>query len=332
MRVYYFKEDIRNVTEYYYGIILKALRQKGAEQIMMDRCNLSTARQIPKKDYILATSLKAFIILYVTGHRNFIYWYQGITPEENFLMFKKKWRFYIYSVLEKLSLKTVKYKIGVSKYLFEHFEKKYNIIIDYDTVFVMPCFNSELNKESFFSKGKYETNTFCYAGGTQAWQGFDQIIKIYSEIEKRRSDVFLKIFSKDLVSARQAVQKAQITNYSIDCLAQDEMDNALADCKFGFIIREDNNINNVATPTKLGTYMANGVIPVYSSTINSFKDLARDYKYLCCVDNNSDVIESISQMMDTQIEPVKVYEEYKKVFDYYYNKDQYVKDLVLFFK
>lgn len=332
MTVYFFKEDIRNVTEYYYGIILKALSQKGAEQIVMDSCNFSTARKIPNKDYILATSLKAFIILYVTGHRNFIYWYQGITPEENFLMFKKKWRFYVYSVLEKLSLKTVKYKIGVSKYLFEHYEKKYGIKIDYDSVFIMPCFNSELNKESFYTERKYEKNTFCYAGGTQAWQGFDKIIDIYKELEKKRNNVFLKIFSKDLDSAKAAIEKARIKNYSVDCVSQDEIDKALADCKFGFIIREDNIINNVATPTKLGTYMANGVIPVYSSTINSFKDLARDYKYLCCVDNNSDVIESITQMMDTQIEPDKVYEEYKKVFDYYYNKDQYVKDLVLFLK
>lgn len=327
MTVYYFKEDCRNVTEYYYNIILDALKQRGVECKVLDKCDFKTARTISKDDYVLATTLKSFIILYVLGRRNFIYWYQGITPEEVFLMSGQKWKFYVNSFIEKLSLKTIKYKIGVSNYLFEHFEKKYKIKIDRNTVFIMPCFNSELNEKSFSFPGKYEKNVFCYAGGTQAWQGFDEILRIYADLENKRDDVFLKIYSKDIDSAKRMIEEANIMHYSINCVPQSEMDNALADCKFGFIIREDSIINNVATPTKLGTYLANGVIPIYSSTVHSFRDLANSYKYLCCVENGASVANQIIAFMEKTFNAEEIYKEYKHLFADYYNKEKYVREL-----
>lgn len=330
MTVFYFKADFRNVTEYYYNVILSALHKRGLNCIMLEKCDLKTALSIPKEDYVLATTLKSFLLLYLVGRRNFIYWYQGITPEEVFLMSGQKWKYYVNSYIEKLSLKIVKYKIGVSKYLFEHFENKYKMKIDGKTVFIMPCFNSEINEESFKTPGKYEKNIFCYAGGTQVWQGFDKILQIYAEIEKKREDVFLKVYSKDIESAKRMIDIAKLKHYSVDCVPQSKMNQALADCKFGFIIRDDNIINNVATPTKLGTYLANGVIPIFSSTIHSFSDLAHDYKYLCCV-NNDDVVERIDEMLNQEINRKKVEEEYKEIFSTYYNPETYIAKLESFF-
>ncbi len=330
MKVYYFKEDLRNVTEFYYNIILDALRKTNADCIMLDSCSIGSVRGIAKDAYVLATTLKSFAILYITGHRNFIYWYQGITPEEVCLMTGSKLRFKVYSFLEKLSLKTVKYKIGVSKYLFEHFEEKYKMQIDRTSVFIMPCFNSELNEDSFNAIGKYDKNVFCYAGGVQAWQGFDAILKIYSEIESKRNDVYLKIYSKEIDKAKVLIDEARIRNYSVDCVSQSEMDKALADCKFGFIIREDSIINNVATPTKLGTYLANGVIPIFSSTVMSFRDLSTRYNYLCCVDNNFNVADQIIAFMNNSFEGEKISKEYKRIFEDYFNRESYVQGLASF--
>lgn len=330
MTVYYFKEDCRNVTEYYYNVILDALKKRGVDCKVLDKCDFQTARLISKSDYVLVTTLKSFIILYLSGKKNFIYWYQGITPEEVYLMSGQKWKYYVNSFIEKLSLKTIKYKIGVSKYLFEHFEEKYKVKIDWNTVFIMPCFNSELNENSFKTQGKYEKNIFCYAGGTQAWQGFDEILRIYAEIEKKRDDVFLKIYSKDIAAAKLMIEAAKLKHYSVDCVPQSEMDKALSDCKFGFIIREDNIINNVATPTKLGTYMANGVIPIFSSTVHSFRDLSDDYKYLCCVENGPEVADQITAFMENTFDAQDIYKEFERLFTDYYNKERYVSKLKSF--
>lgn len=331
MTVYYFKEDCRNVTEYYYNIILDALKKKGVKCEVLDKCTFKTVKNIHKKDYVLATTLKAFLILYITGVRNFIYWYQGITPEENYLMLQSKRRYYLYSYLEKLSLKVVRYKIGVSTFLFKHFEDKYNLKIDYNTVFIMPCFNSQLNEESFKTPGKYEKNTFCYAGGTQAWQGFDKILEIYKGLEQSRDDVFLKIYSKDIDVAKRLIEKSNIKHYSVDCVPQSQMDSALADCKFGFIIREDDIINNVATPTKLGTYLANGVIPIFSDTIYSFRELAGKYKYLGCISNEANPVVQIAKLMDEKLQCDMILQAYKEIFGTYYNKEKYITEMTVFF-
>lgn len=331
MIVYYFKEDCRNVTEYYYNIILDALKQRGVECKVLDKCDFKTARTISKDDYVLATTLKSFIILYVLGRRNIIYWYQGITPEENFLMLKSKWRYYVYSYLEKFSLNVVRYKIGISTYLFKHFEAKYNIKIDFNTVFIMPCFNSELKEESFKTPGKYENNVFCYAGGIQAWQGFDKILEIYKAIEQSRNDVFLKIYSKDIEEAKKLIENSNIKHYLVDCVPQSQMDRALADCKFGFIIREDDIINNVATPTKLGTYLANGVIPIYSDTIYSFRELAGKYKYLGCISNEGNPVEQITKIMDEHLQCDMILQAYKEIFGIYYNREKYITEMTVFF-
>lgn len=330
MTVYYFQEDIRNVTELYYNIILEALNRNQANCISLDKCSFRAAISIPKSAYVLVTTLLSFLKLYFTGHRNFIYWYQGVAPEENYQILRSKWRYYLYSYLERKSLESAKYKVGVSSYLFDHFESKYKSTLDRKTVFIMPCFNSELNESSFFRPYKYEHNVFCYAGGIQAWQGFDKILRIYEKIEDQYEDVYLKIYSKDLLLAEKIIKNTKIKNYSLESVSQDEVDLVLSDCKFGFILRDDTVINNVATPTKMGTYLANGVIPIFSSNIRSFECLSKKFRYLCCVDDLN-IFDKIEELMDRNIEIDQILKEYKTIFQDYYNKQRYIEELSSFF-
>lgn len=330
MTVYYFKDDMRNVTEFYYNVIIEALKQNGNKIKEISSCTFTSAIKLPRNSYFLATTLKEFIILYLTGHHNYIYWYQGIGPEEVYMMKESKIRYWIDSSIERLSLKKVRYKIGVSKYLFNHFEEKYKISIDPRSVFVMPCFNSVLNEKSFFSANKYEKNVFCYAGGMQPWQGFEDIVELYKRIEDIRNDVFLKVFSKDKEKAKAIIEKACLKRYSIDCVPQEQMDAELASCKFGFIIREDTVINNVATPTKLATYLGNGVIPIFSSTVWAFRDLTKHSDYLCCLDKDSHDVDKVVTFIEKTIKPESILGNYRKLFDNYYNRDKYISSMKSF--
>ncbi len=331
MKVVLFKEDFNRVTEFYFNIILTALGNLGYSPSPYDKCTLYNVFRIPKKDKVLVTGLRTFLYLYLTGHRNLVYWYQGVTPEENFLLFKKKWKYYVYSYIEKLSLKVVKHKIGVSTYIFKHFEKKYKIELKKSELFVMPCFNSIFNEENFSVPGKYEKNIFCYAGSTRAWQGIDKFLSLYAEIEKKYENVFLKIYSNDIYLVNQLAKETGIKNYMIDCVSPDQIDDALSDCKFGFIIRDDDIINNVATPTKFATYLANGIIPIYSSSIHSYRDLSSKYRFLCCVDNDI-AIDNIMPYMNNNVDKEEIKKEYKKIFNDFYNTDSYIMKLIEFLK
>ena len=328
MKVFYFKEDIRNVTELYYTIMLSALSNVGVELCELKKSASLSVLKIPRSQYVLATTLKAFIILYVLGYRNIIYWFQGITPEEDYMTYHSILRKMLFTWAEKRAVKYSKYRIGVSTYLFEHYEKKYGIAISKDSVFIMPCFNaSSINKQNFYNLEKYKNNIFCYAGGMQAWQGFDKIVEIYKHVEERFPNVFFKVLSKDIEAAKRIIERYGIKNYSIYNVPQDKMDEELSSCKFGFIVREDNIINNVATPTKLGTYVGNGVIPIFTPAIRSFYDMSKKYKYLCCINDNDGSFKEIEALMEDEISPDTLYDEYKEIFDNYYNKEKYIQEL-----
>ena len=330
-KIYYFKKDLRNVTEYYYGIILSSLKKAGYETVELENFDRRKRPAIEKDSYILATDLLDFFVLYLYGYRKFVYWFQGISPEEHYLIKKSKWKYWLLSYCERLALKKVKYRIGVSKYLFEHYNVKYHMNINLLDVFIMPCYNTELQELNFFTPDKYQNKIFCYAGGVQKWQGFEEIVAIYQQIEMKHDDVFLKIYSKQLDEAKEIISKYSLKHYSVDCVPQDEVDKTLADCMFGFIIRNDSVINNVATPTKLATYVGNGVIPIYTGTIHAYKDLSDKYQYLCCIKDEYD-IEPIEDLLNKKVDGTILLKEYEKLFNDYFNTENYIKDLSRFFQ
>lgn len=332
MKVIYFRKDINDVTGYYYNIITDALTNNGytVETLYNDSCSL-IVKSISKNDYILVTSLFTFIKLYSLGYRNFIYWFQGVSPEENYMLLQSKVRFYIYSLIERIAIKKIRYKIGVSSYLFKHFEKKYKFKIDNDSIFIMPCFNTGLNKNHFYTPDKYKNNIFCYAGSMRTWQGFDNILDYYSKIEQLHPDVCFRIYTSDIEIAKEKVLKSGIRNYIIGCVPIEEVDNALSECKFGFLLREDTIINNVATPTKLGSYLGNGLIPIFTTAIHAYRDLAAEYSFLCCLGGMTDT-KTIERFLVDNIRPDDVYEEYMSIFNKYFNRGDYVRKLQEFLK
>ena len=124
--IYYFKKDVRIVTGYYYNIILNGLKLNGNKICEIESHNSPEVKKLPKDTYFLITSFDTFVYLIFKGFRNFIYWYQGIVPEEDFLRTRSKLRRLAFSLVEKISLKKVKFPICVSKYQVEFYEKKYH--------------------------------------------------------------------------------------------------------------------------------------------------------------------------------------------------------------
>ncbi len=324
--VYFYEKRVRNVTALYYKIVLSALEKNNVEIIPVPECEKKYVN-FPKSTYFYISGIKDFISLYRWGYRNFIFWFQGVEPEERYMFNHSKIKTYVFSLLEKMALKKSNYRIGVTEALFEHYRNKYKLDLPRDKYFIMPCFNTLLNPDSFKSQGKYKHNVFCYAGGLQPWQGVEHIFSIYEKIEaKYRDRVSIRIFSKELEGTKALLTHYQIKNYSIECVAEENMDKALAECKYGFIVREDNVVNNVAAPTKLSAYLANGVIPIFTSSIKAYKALSDQYSYLCCMDDMKD-LQSIERIMSIDLSYDDILKEYSKIFDEYYNVDKYISNL-----
>lgn len=327
--IYYFKKDIRTVTGYYYGIILKGLQKVGCQTVPLD--SYRQLKNTSKDSYILITTYDTYAYLLLKGFNNLIFWYQGLTPEEDYQRTKSHFRRFAYSFFEKISLKRIRYRIFVSKYQIEYFKKKYGIELSPDECFIMPCFNSEFNKDNFHIKDKYNHNLFCYSGGIQEYQGFDIILKTFKDIEMRHSDAFLKIYSFDIDKAKEMVKDYGIKNCSVARLAPQEVDAALAQCKFGFILRDDNIINQVATPTKLTNYLGNGVIPIMTSTIKAYADIASHFEHIYCFDDDNKT-EVIEKAISSAVSPELLEKEYHQAMNKFFNPLSYANRLSEWFK
>jgi hypothetical protein len=171
---------------------------------------------------------------------------------------------------------------------------------------------------------------FTYVGSLDVWQCFDETIELYKEIESKLCDTKLRVYTFDVESARRRIIEKEIKNYSVERVPKNEVANRMNEVSYGFVIRKDNIINRVATPTKLSTYLASGVIPIFSDCLQDFYNLSKAMKYVYAVPSIVDV-DSIIEFCRKPIIVNEIKEEYKAVFNSYYSKEKYIKEISSFF-
>lgn len=316
------------VTKYYVDIVEKAL-----ESIGYQINEISSLEKGKNHENIFVVYPYDCYRAHMRGYKNIILWIQGISPEESYMRNKSKMRFYFLSFREWLGLRYADKIIMVSKKMCEHYNRKYHMALKRD-IFYMPCFNSELDNDCFFVKDKYSEQTFVYAGGLAVWQCFEQSARLFSKIEKKLPNSRLNVYTAQKEEAERIIRKYGIKKYSIDFLSPEELSVQLKKAKYGFVLREDNEINRVATPTKISSYVADGVMPIYSSCLNDFHNEVNGKKYFISISNEIDSDENLEKIVShsqIQVNPAEIQAEYQGLFRKYYNSDYYVEKLRDFF-
>ena len=108
------------------------------------------------------------------------------------------------------------------------------------------------------------------------------------------------------------------------------LDEELKNVKYGFLIRKKDPINYVSTPTKLSTYLANGIIPITTKNIYDINELMKDKKYKIFIDLNEDVETIARKIIDidkNMKDENNMITEYNDIFNEYYNEDNYIRQL-----
>lgn len=319
---YYIKEDKSNVQDYYVYIILESLKRLGYETVPIES---NTTKKISKDSCLVLISHYSVLKYYLKGFRNIIYWVQGSSPDESYMRNKSHIRKFIISCIEYFALEKAKYVFMVSKGMLNHYKKKYHKDYSYKT-YIMPCYNSEIQKELFMTNGKYNKNTFCYVGGLSVWQCFPETVALYKQIEDKIPNVFFKVFTGDQEKARLIIEAHGVKNYEVSYVNPNQLVNELASCKFGFIVREKSPVNYVATPTKLSNYMAAGVIPIVSNTVSFFNEILGKSDNAIILDGVNDV-DNIVRMINKEINANYVFEDFKNLFDRFYNNDFHIANI-----
>lgn len=255
----------------------------------------------------------------------YLYWAQGIWPEESFLRHGSRLRLRLTGFLEQRALAKAEFVFFVSEAMRAHYEKKYGLSFE-GRCYIMPCFNEELHPQSFQTPGKYEGNTFCYVGGMSPWQCFEETLELYSRIEKELKDAKLLLYVPTPEAARPIAEKYGLQNYELDYVPVEELPNRLAGVKYGFVLRKDDPINQVATPTKVVSYLASGIIPIYSRCMTGIHAILRDSA--CAVGLQPE--DSLTELLETFRSPIQAKEvrkDIEAIFRQHYDRQLHIRQI-----
>ena len=100
--------------------------------------------------------------------------------------------------------------------------------------------------------------------------------------------------------------------------------------KYGFLLRRDNLVNNVATPTKMNSYLACGLIPIFTDAITDYKDQINLKDFSLRISSDLSIDEIAKKIIDFESSKKDYSDldiEIKKIFDEYYNDNRYIKEI-----
>lgn len=318
-----FEGDKNDATLYYLDIIKDAIQLAGNDVEYID-----SLYSINYDDIVVEITPKAYWkIRKLNKAKRKIHWFQGVTPEEvdfyEMPWIKKLLSKIRYSIFERMILKRSDFNFFVSNTMLSHYKQKYGY--NKNNYFVMPCFNQPLLDKAFYDE-KYLRPTFVYTGNLAKWQCFEPMVALFLQIKKNLPNATLAIYTKDSERAKVILSKYGV-EAEIKYVPYQQLSEEIMQYKYGFILREDNIVNNVATPTKMNSYLASGIIPIYTDVVGAYKENLSGLYYAVPVKTDNKGIEKLYELEKQIIKSCDVLNEYKAVFDSYYNKQKYVEQI-----
>ncbi|KQW42082.1 MULTISPECIES: hypothetical protein [unclassified Roseateles] len=244
-------------------------------------------------------------------------WLQGLYPEEARWQFDSPLREFAWNRVEGWALQRSRGALMVSQAMQQHFAAKYPRL-QLDSV-VMPCVNATPVPDAFRSPGKYRRPAFVYAGGLQRWQCMAATLTAFAAVHRLLPEATLTLLTADQEQAAALVQSLGTPSTRIAYVPVADLPQALAAFKYGFVLREDHVVNRVATPTKVSSYMAAGVIPVMTRAAQDFAQRLEPTSPIVWLDNldAAHIRQRVLALEALPLDAESVLAAYRAAFDRY---------------
>ena len=241
--------------------------------------------------------LKYYMLKKLLGLKYVIYYdFRGLISEESYFRNNNKFKKKILQFVEKIIYKYADHLGTVSNNFAKYLNSKYG----YRAVQVTPCGINEVvlkNRQNFSLNDEIR---FVYVGGLSKWQKFDTIVKIYASIENQVR-TSLTVYTASQKEAKDILLKHHVKNYNVETLNQKELLKVLPKYDFGFLIRDNILLNQVASPVKFLEYTSHGVIPIISEGIGDYTSLVKENNLgiiLNNIINNEIIINEIKKLLN----------------------------------
>lgn len=256
-----------------------------------------------------------------------IFWVQGAVAHESFLKNNSYLKYFILWFLEYISLIISDSYIYVSPYMKNYYESKF--LVRNKKSVVIPCF-SDLEMNLRVEK---DPNNYCYIGGMSKWQKFENIIQIMNIIVENNNEAKFSVATNDLKTCNDQLEKIatdkllKVTSV-VSLSSKQEIENFLSAASFGFLIRDDIVVNNVASPIKLAEYFSCGINVISTKGITSYTNLIEQAGFVIN-ENNLDSIKEI-KFIANEKEALRIFNENFNANSISNNVDVFLKDLGLY--
>lgn len=202
----------------------------------------------------------------------------GVVPEEETLYGRYE-DAQMYGDIEEVTVQKAECLICVTNKIKEHLQEKYGERFKTKTI-IMPIFDSNLSqydvevpKEKPFINNK---PVVIYAGGIMKWQKIELMQEsIHDGLDYANYMVFCpnpKEFWRTWKYHKPKNLEVGSKSY------QDLCKDVYMKAHYGYVLRDDITVNNVACPTKIADYFKYRIVPIVSSPkIGDFVDLGMQY-------------------------------------------------------
>ena len=317
-------KSLNDATSHYIGIVNRAATELGFVFLITE-----SIKNIKFGDIIFTITTNNYIKgFFLRPFCKTIFWSQGIDPEESMMREKNIFKYYLKSLIEYIALSLSSFKLFVSKAMLNHYKNKYNFNDKNYTT--MPCYNLHYSEFAQKNLNRYEYPSFVYAGSLSIWQNIEETLKVYKCLENQIQNSTLTLLTEEIEKANNLIEEHNIKSAHVKYVDLRDLNNELLKYKYGFLLRRDNLVNNVATPTKMNSYLACGLIPIFTDAITDYKDQINLKDFSLRISSDLSIDEIAKKIIDFESSKKNYSDldiEIKKIFDEYYNDNRYIEEI-----
>lgn len=221
--------------------------------------------------------------------------FRGVIAEECRLVYSKrnfafklamplvvKWL----SFIEKYAARNSDFRLFVSTQLEAYLHKMYKFgfdnskviptCIDINSMKFNEAYRNELRKK-FNIDNRY---VVIYSGSAREWQIPKRLIEAFAQIREQMNHAYFLILTKDKITFESYLKEYNMgsSEYMITSCEHDDIDKYLSCADIALLLREDDVVNRVSSPTKFAEYLRCHLPVVVSKNIGDTDKIISEYK------------------------------------------------------
>ncbi|MCA0131296.1 glycosyltransferase family protein [Winogradskyella alexanderae] len=237
------------------------------------------------------------------------FWVQGLIDEEDYHSNESKLRYIVFNKLLKFSVKVSSKIVVVTNHMFNVLIANYGCKPNKDYLLV------NCKSRVHYNQAEKIPFSLCYIGGLSKWQNVDQALQFFNTLceETNNYKFYLATFNHE--EAKTLIENNVHSSFRerielISVKETNEVEDFLSKMEFGFLIRDNILLNNVASPIKLAEYLSCGINPIISSSLLDYiKPINKNNAGIILSNNQSEDVESLLKHKHSTKNAIKTYNE-----------------------